>query len=135
MHAVQLNHIVRHAFEHRLDHHLEHHPRERGADASVRPEPERDVAVGCPVEHHLVGSLELPLVVVGREPADEHLVVAPKLLAAKDGVAAHRAAQRLVHRAIPEILVARRLVELGTIDELLPQIPVGAEVKQAQCGQ
>ncbi len=95
----EVDHVVRNAVEHRLHHHLEHHPRQRGADAAVRPEPERDVAVGCPVEHHLVGPLEFPLVVVGREPADEHLVVAPKLLAAKDGVATHRAAQRLVDRA------------------------------------
>jgi hypothetical protein len=54
------------------------------------------VAIGCPVEHHFVGSLEFPLIVVGREPADEHLVVTPKLLTTKDGVATHRAAQRLV---------------------------------------
>ena len=93
MHAVEVDLVVRHSVEHRLDHHLEHHPRQRGADAAMRPEPERDVAVGRPVEHHLVGPLEFPLVVVGREPTDEHLVVAPKLLTAKDGVATHRAAQ------------------------------------------
>ena len=37
VHAFQVDHIVRNAFEHRLHHHLEHDPRERGADASVRP--------------------------------------------------------------------------------------------------
>ena len=75
MDTAEVDFVVRNAFENRLHHHLEHDPRQRGADAAVRPEPERDVAIGCPVEHHFVGSLEFPLIVVGREPADEHLVV------------------------------------------------------------
>ena len=41
----------------------------------------------------------------------------------------------LVHRAVAEELVCRSAVELGTIDELLPQIRVRAEVQQAQRGQ
>ena len=120
MHAVHVDHIVRNAFENRLHHHLEHDPRQRGADASVRPEPERDVAIGRPVQYHFVGPVELLLVVVGREPADEHLVVPPKLLAAEHGVATHRAAQRLVDRAVPEKLVCCGAVELRVVDELLP---------------
>ena len=38
--------VVGDAVEHRLDHHLGHEARQVGADAAVRPEPERDVAVG-----------------------------------------------------------------------------------------
>ena len=132
MDTAEVDFVVGYTVEHRLHHHLEHDPRQRGADAAVRPEPKRDVAIGSPVEHHFVGSLEFPLVVVGREPADEHLVIAPKLLTAKDGVATHGAAQRLVDRAIPEKLVCRGAVALGTVDELLSQIRMGAEVKQAK---
>ena len=95
MDTAEVDFVVRNAFENRLHHHLEHDPRQRGADAAVRPESERDVAIGCPVEPFR-RSLEFPLIVVGREPADEHLVVTPKLLTTKDGVATHRAAQRLV---------------------------------------
>lgn len=64
MHTVHVDHVVRNAFENRLHHHLEHDPRHRGADASVRPEPERDVATGRPVEYHFVGPVEYPRVVV-----------------------------------------------------------------------
>jgi hypothetical protein len=38
--------VVGNSVEHRLHHHLEHHPREMRSDASVGPEPEREVAVG-----------------------------------------------------------------------------------------
>ncbi len=54
------------------------------------------------------------------------LVVAPELLSAKDGVAAHRAAQLLVDREVPQELVCRGGVELRMVDELLSQILVGA---------
>ncbi len=57
--TAEVDHVVGYAVENRLHHHLEHDPRQRGADAAVRPEPERDVAVGRPVQHHLVGSVEL----------------------------------------------------------------------------
>jgi hypothetical protein len=89
MDAVDVDGVVRNAFENCLHHHLEHDPCQRGADASVRPEPERDVTVGRPVQYQFVGPVELALVVIGREPADEQLVVAPKLLATEDGVATH----------------------------------------------
>ena len=119
MHAVHVHHIARKAFENRLHHHLEHDPRQRGADASVRPEPERDVAIGRPVQYHFVGPLELLRVVVGREPADEHLVVTPELLAAEHGVATDSAAQRLVDRAVAEKLICCSAVEARVVDELL----------------
>ena len=65
MDTAEVDLVVGNSVEHRLHHHLEHDPRQRGADAAMRSEPERDVAVGRPVQHHLVGPLELPLVVVG----------------------------------------------------------------------
>jgi hypothetical protein len=79
--TADVNLVVGNAVENRLHHHLEHDTPQMRSDASVRPEPEGDVAVGCPVQNHFVGSLELVLVVVGGEPADDQPVVAPKLLA------------------------------------------------------
>src|SRR5215216_2476941 len=135
MDTTKVDFIVRHALKNRLHHHLEHDPGQRGADAAVRPEPERDVTIRRPVEYHFVGPVELPLVVVGRKPADEHLVVAPKSLSAKYGVATYRTAQCFVNRAVPEKLIRRGAIQRGLVDELLSQIWMRAEVQQAQRGQ
>ena len=78
------------------------------------------------------GSFELLLVVVGGEPADHDAVVAPQPLPAKHDVAGHGAAQLLVDREVPQELVRGGRVELGSVDELLSQLRVGAQVQQAQ---
>src|SRR5262245_58407744 len=96
------------------------------------PEPKRDVAVGCPIQHDFVGSLELSLIVVGGKPADDDLVVASKLLPPEDDVASHRAAQLLIHREVAKKLLGSGVIELGAVDELLPQIRVGTQMQQAQ---
>src|SRR6476660_7968396 len=50
-------------------------------------------------------------------------------LSANDSVATDRAAERLVDRAVPEVLVGRGAVQLRVVDELLPQLRMGAEMQ------
>src|SRR4051794_3805925 len=101
----------------------------------MRAEPEGDVAIGCTVEHDFVSARERCLVVIGRKPADDYLVVAPKLLSAKDGISGHGAAQRLGDRAVSKKLVRCAAVELRAVDQLRAQFGLRAEVQQAQRSQ
>src|ERR1700757_5063638 len=100
----------------------------------MRSEPERDVTVGRAIQYDFVGSLEFLFVVIGGQPADDDPVVAPKSLPAKDNVTSHRAAQLLVYREEAQKFIRRGPVELGALDELLPQLGMGAQVLQGQCG-
>lgn len=120
--------VVGNSVQNRSDHHPRHQAGEMRSDAAVRSEPECDVAVGGAVQHDLVGSLEFLFVVIGGEPADDDSVVAPKLLLANDHVASHRAAQLLIDREIAQEFVGRGAIELGVLNELLPQLGVGAQV-------
>jgi hypothetical protein len=94
----------------------------------MRSEPERDVTVGRTIQHDFVGSLEFLFVVIGGQPADDDPVVAPKSLPAKDNVTSHRAAQLLVDREEAQKFICRGPVELGALNELLPQLGMGAQV-------
>jgi hypothetical protein len=77
----------------------------------------------------------LSIVVVGRDPADEDPVVASKLLARKDRVAADGAAELFVDREVAQKLIRRGAVQRRTVDELPSQICMGAEVQKAERGQ
>src|ERR1700722_5811175 len=104
------------------------------SDTSMRSEPECDVAVGRATQHYFVGSLELLLVVVGTQPADNAPVIAPKVLLPKNYVASHGAAQLLVDREVAQKFVCGGAMEPGMVDELLPQLRIGAQVPQGQRG-
>src|SRR6476660_4354539 len=88
--------------------------------------------VGRPGQQHVTRALELLLVVVGRDPADEHPVVASKLLARKDRVPADGAAELFVDREVAQKFIRRGAVQRGTLDELPSQIWMGAEVQKAE---
>ncbi len=83
----------------------------------MRAEPERDVAIGRTVQLHLAGPIELPLVVVGRIPADEDAVVAPQLLTAQLGVPTDGAAELLVDREVAQELVGGSAVQRRIVDQ------------------
>ena len=100
----------------------------------MRPEPEGHVAVGCAIQNDFVGAIELLLVVVGGQPADDDPVVFPEVLAAEFDVAGDGAAQRSVDREVAQEFVGGGAVQLGVVDELLPQFRVGAQVQQGQRG-
>ncbi len=133
--TVKVDHVIGHAVKNGLDHHLEHDARERRTDAAVRAQSERDVVVGRAVQQHLTRAFELLLIVVGRDPADEDPLVAPKLLARKDSVTADGAAQLFVDREVAQKFICRGAIQIRTVDELPSQIRVCAEVQQAERGQ
>ena len=61
-------------------------------------------------------------------------VVLSEVLAVELDVAGHRAAQGLVDREVAQEFVGGGAVELRVVDELLPQLRVGAQVQQGQRG-
>ena len=80
------------------------------------------------------GLVELVLVVVGGQPADDDAVVFSEALAVDFDVAGDRAAEGLVDREVAQELVGGGAVELRVVDELLPQLRVGAQVQQGERG-
>lgn len=94
----------------------------------MRAEPKSKVAVGCSVQHDLVGALEFVLVVVGGQPADDDAVVFSQALAVHFDVFGERAAQGLVDREIAQELVGGGAIELRVVDELSSWFWVSAQV-------
>lgn len=71
---------------------------------------------------------------VGRQPADDDAVVLAQPLARQDNVVSYCATEGLVDREVAQEFVGGGAVELGVVDELLPEVGVGAQVQQGQRG-
>ena len=95
---------------------------------------EREVPIGASVQHHLPRILELVLVVIGGQPADDDAIVAAQRLSPEFDVPRHRPAQLLIDGEVAKELVGGTRIQLGPVDQLALQLRMSREVQQAQRG-